>query len=73
MRSKLKSLPPGGAAGPLVRRFRKRFGSLECREITGRSFDGVSDLADYMSESRVCAEIKDWCRSEVSEAINKWV
>lgn len=59
--------------GRVVHGFKKRFGSLDCREITGRSFDGVGELADYMSESRVCAEIKDWCHSEVSAAINKWV
>ena len=55
--------------GRLVRGFRKRFGSLDCRDITGRSFEGVDDLAAYMTESQVCAQIKDWCRREASNLL----
>lgn len=55
--------------GPLVRLFVKEFGSMECREITGRSFDSFEDLSEYMSGSQTCARIKDWCRAETSEAI----
>jgi Putative redox-active protein (C_GCAxxG_C_C) len=46
--------------GPLVRSFRKEFGSMECREITGRDFNSAGELEDYMSSSEVCARIQDW-------------
>lgn len=49
---------------PLVRGFRRRFGSLECRELTGREFGSRDDLEDYVRESEVCREIRDWCVEE---------
>ncbi len=59
--------------GRLVQGFENLFGSLDCREITGRSFENAAELSKYMAGSEVCASIKDWCRSEASKAINKWV
>ncbi len=55
--------------GPLARHFSKEFGSMECRAITGRSFDSFEDLSEYMSGSETCARIKEWCRAETSKAI----
>lgn len=49
---------------PLARGFRRRFGSLECRELTGQAFAGRDDLEDYVRNSDVCREIRDWCVEE---------
>ncbi len=49
--------------GPLARGFRKEFGSMECREITGRTFETAGELEDHMSGSEVCARIQDWLTS----------
>lgn len=46
---------------PLVHRFKEEFGSLECREITGRSFSGLEDLRTYLESSAKCDAVKDWC------------
>jgi hypothetical protein len=56
-------------AGHLMSEFKTRFGSLECRNIVGRSFASGSELAEFMAGSSVCAEIKDWCRERTSELI----
>lgn len=49
---------------PLVREFRRRFGSLECRELTGRSFENSRELEDYTSGSEICDGIRSWCAEE---------
>lgn len=49
---------------PLVRGFRKRFGSLECRELTGRSFAEARELEEYTKYSEVCDGIRSWCAEE---------
>ncbi|MGQ9475074.1 MAG: C-GCAxxG-C-C family protein [Actinomycetota bacterium] len=49
---------------PLVRGFRRRFGSLECHELTGREFASRVELEKYVKESEVCREIMDWCVKE---------
>jgi hypothetical protein len=54
---------------PFAREFKARFGSLECRNITGRSFATGEELAAFMPASSACAEIKDWCRKRASELI----
>jgi hypothetical protein len=56
-------------ANPFVREFHGKYASLECRDIVGRSFRSGSGLAEFMSGSSVCAEIKDWCRKRASELI----
>jgi Putative redox-active protein (C_GCAxxG_C_C) len=48
--------------GPVARHFVKEFGSMECRAITGRTFESYDELADHVSGSETCAKIKDWCR-----------
>lgn len=55
--------------GPLARHFAREFGSMECKAITGRSFDSFDDLSEYMSGSETCARIKEWCRTEASSNI----
>ena len=57
------------AANPLVREFRREFGSLECRELTSRSFAGGEELATFVPSSPRCAEIKEWCRDRVVEIL----
>ncbi len=49
---------------PLVRGFRSRFGSLECRKLTGRHFGDREDLEEYVNDSKVCEGIRDWCVDE---------
>jgi len=58
-----------GVAVPLMREFKERYASLECMDIVGRSFRSGSELAEHMSDSSVCAEIKAWCRERASELI----
>lgn len=55
--------------GKLVSGFRKEFGSLDCRDITGRRFESEKELADYMASSELCGRIKDWSRRRASELI----
>jgi len=57
-------------ANPFMREFKRKFGSLECRDIVGRSFQSGTELAEFMAGSSVCAEIKDWCRTRTSELIS---
>ncbi len=59
-------------ANPLVREFARRYGSLECRDIVGRRFQGGRELAEFISGSQVCGEIKDWCRRSASELIRAY-
>lgn len=56
---------------PLVRRFGERFGSLECRDITGRYFEGPGDLGSHMEVSEECAQVRDWCRRECSVVLDR--
>ncbi len=49
---------------PLLREFRRRFGSLECREITGRDFGSRKELEGHLTGSAACGEIRDWCVEE---------
>jgi len=55
---------------PLVREFRRRFGSLECKDIVGRSFESGKELAEFVPASPLCSEIKDWCRDQAVERIS---
>lgn len=57
---------------PLVKEFRRRFGSLECRDIAGRSFESGEELAEFVPASPLCSEIKDWCRDQAVERISAY-
>lgn len=57
------------AGNRLMAEFKQRFGSLECGSLTGCSFTGGIELAAHIGKSPDCAEIKDWCRSQVSQLI----
>ncbi len=57
-------------AYPFAREFARKYGSLECVDIVGRSFGSGTELAEFMSGSSLCAEIKDWCRERTSELID---
>lgn len=56
-------------SNPFMREFQERYTSLECKDIIGRSFHSGNELAEFMSASSTCAEIKDWCRRRASELI----
>lgn len=56
-------------ANPLVREFRRRFASLECRDLTGRSFASGVELEAFVAASPRCAEVKEWCREKAVEAL----
>ena len=55
---------------PFVRDFRNKFGSLEGKDIVGRSFASGTELAEFVPGSDVCSEIKDWCRDQAMELIS---
>jgi hypothetical protein len=57
-------------ANPFVREFAKKYGSMECRDIVGRSFESGVELAEHIDASSRCADIKDWCRVRASELIS---
>ncbi|MFH1149976.1 MAG: C-GCAxxG-C-C family protein, partial [Actinomycetota bacterium] len=50
----------------MAREFRGQFGSLECRDISGRTFSGVDDLAECVVASESCARAISWCSSSLS-------
>jgi hypothetical protein len=50
--------------------FSGRFGALECRSIVDRSFESGTELAEFMTASSTCAEIKEWCRGRAGELIS---
>jgi len=51
----------------LLDRFEKAFGSLNCKEITGREFASPDELNAFLPESKVCGEIFTWCEQEAAE------
>jgi hypothetical protein len=55
---------------PLVKEFRNKFGSLECKDIVGRSFQSGKEMVELMPDSAICSEIKDWCRDQAIERIS---
>ena len=57
------------AGNRLMAEFKQRFGSLQCGYLTGCSFTGGIELAAHIGKSQDCAEIKDWCRMQVSQLI----
>lgn len=54
----------------LADRFEQTFGSLNCREITGREFVSPGDLKTFLPESDVCARIFSWCEREAAKLMN---
>lgn len=57
-------------ANPLMREFKSRYGSYECRDIVGRSFASGSELDEFMGGEPVCREIKEWCAERATALIN---
>ena len=55
---------PFNAGRPLLGRFLREFGSLECREITGRTFERGRDLRAYVEGSSGCEVVLEWCLQE---------
>jgi hypothetical protein len=50
----------------LADRFEKAFGSLNCRDITGREFFSPDELNAFLPESEVCGEVFSWCEQEAT-------
>jgi hypothetical protein len=58
------------SAGRIIERFRKEFGSLECRD-NARPFDSVEELETFMGSSSTCEKALDWCAAVGSELIGR--
>jgi Putative redox-active protein (C_GCAxxG_C_C) len=48
----------------LADRFEERFGSLNCKEITGRGFASPDELREFLPGSEVCGQVFSWCEQE---------
>lgn len=59
-------------ANEVARDFKREFGSLECRDITGCRFSTGEDLEEFMAGSEKCAEIKRWCLERCTDQILKY-
>ncbi len=55
------------AGGNLVRDFASTFGSLECGEITGLTFETAAQLQTHMAGSSACEEIIRWLPDRIDE------
>jgi hypothetical protein len=53
----------------LMTEFKQRFGSLECVDLTARTFADGGELAAFMSKAEKCAEVKEWCRRQATGII----
>ncbi len=60
---------PFAAGRMLVERFREVAGSIECREITGRSFGDWDEFQDFISNSATCKGLFEMAVNEASELI----
>jgi len=47
-------------------------GSIECSEITGKSFTGWDDFQDYMHRSQLCRTIIDTAIAAGAQALDRW-
>ncbi len=56
----------------IVKSFRERAGTLECRAITGRTFSGWDDFQDYLGKSSTCQELIKLMVDEASKAIKRF-
>ncbi len=56
---------------PIIRRFEREFGSVECREISGRAFECGSDLRDHLVDSSECAAVAEWCLRECESLLSR--
>lgn len=53
----------------LLETLKKEAGSLECRAITGKTFDGWNDFQDHVCGSAKCRELMDLAANRAAEAI----
>ena len=73
LRKHPKAMPEPFAIGKgLVRTLRAKAGSLECRQIVGRRFEGQDDFRAHIRSSQTCAEIIKAAVEEATEAIEKY-
>ena len=56
-------------SGALAGRFRKRFGSLRCRDIAGRSFSTFNDVRIFLQDSGNCQTVLSWCEEEARSLV----
>ena len=69
-RSPLRLAPPKftKTANKLLKVFKKKFGSLECREITATKFDSIASFNEYRSQGH-CIEIKEFVNEFMVKAL----
>ncbi|MHA1746716.1 MAG: C-GCAxxG-C-C family (seleno)protein, partial [Promethearchaeota archaeon] len=69
-RSPLRLAPPKftKTANKLLKVFKKKFGSLECREITATKFDSIASFNEYRSQGH-CIEIKEFVNKFMVKAL----
>ncbi|MBN1613099.1 MAG: C_GCAxxG_C_C family protein [Deltaproteobacteria bacterium] len=69
---------PMGAPEPfcigkeIVANFRQRAGSMNCRELTGQSFEGYDDFQGFIGKAAVCRGLIEFAADEAVGAIRKW-
>jgi C_GCAxxG_C_C family probable redox protein len=73
LRKHPKAMPEPFAIGKeLVRELRAKAGSLECRQIVGRSFEGYDDFQTYIHSSQTCTDLIKAAVEKASETIQRY-
>jgi len=55
----------------MVSEFTNRFGSVNCKKLTGTSFDRVKDFSSHIQQSNICHEIMDFSASLAVRVLNE--
>jgi hypothetical protein len=68
-----KAMPEPFAIGKeIVNGLHAKAGSLECRQIVGRSFEGHDDFQAYIHSSQICTDLIKVAVEKASEAIQRY-
>jgi C_GCAxxG_C_C family probable redox protein len=68
-----RGMPETFAIGKdMVQGFKRRASSIECREITGKSFGDWPDFQEYVSTTEKCRELIRFSAELASETIERW-
>lgn len=52
-----------------MRAWREEFGSLECRDLTGRDFYGYRDFAPFVRDAGICRRVKEFAVAKAAELL----
>jgi hypothetical protein len=55
-----------------LRDYFREFASLECRDLTGKSFQGFAAFALYTREAEICQRLKDWSSERVLQILAEY-